>query len=97
MGFKEFWSHKSRVSQVIFIVIIMYCVSSINVLLLALGIMPYIPGVYLNPYVLIAFAIISFLITLLISIYHLSTMIRRRKRKCDQLADADKVCKKALS
>lgn len=97
MGFKEFLLNKSRISQVIFIVIIMYCVSSMNVLILALGIMPYIPGVYLNPYVLIVFAIISFVITLLVSIYHLSTMIRKRKRKCDRPADEDKMCKKAFS
>jgi hypothetical protein len=84
-------------SQVIFILIILYCVSSVNVLLLALGILPYIPGAYLNPYVLIAFSIISFALTLLISAFHLSTMIRRKKRRCDRIPDDAKVCKTALA
>ena len=90
MGFKGFWENKSRFAQLIFIMIILYAISSINVLLLAVGILPHIPGIYLNPYVLIGFALVSFVFTVLISAYHLSTMIRRRKRKYDHMADGDK-------
>jgi membrane protein implicated in regulation of membrane protease activity len=62
---------------------------------LALGILPYFPSSYLNPSVLTAFAIISFVLTLLISAYHLSTMLRRRKRKTDRLQDEQKASRQA--
>lgn len=81
--FKEFWSGNNLISQVIFILIILYCFSAISVLLLVLGLLPYIDGMYLNSRVLIGFAMGSFGLSLLISIYHLSTMLRRRKRKDD--------------
>lgn len=97
MSTKDFGSQKSHMSQVIFILIILYCVSSVNVLLLALGLMPYIPGAYLNPHVLIAFSIISFALTLFISAFHLSTMIRRKKRRCDRIPDDAKTCKAAVA
>lgn len=84
MGFKEFWANKRRISQVIFILIIIYAVSSINVLLLALGVLSYLPQAHLNPYVLVAFSLVSFLLSVFISAYHLSTMIQRRKRKSDR-------------
>jgi hypothetical protein len=83
MGFNEFWANKSRVSQVIFILIILYAVSSICVLLPALGILPFLPDAYLNPYVLLGFALVSFAFTVFISAFHLSTMIKRRKRRTD--------------
>ena len=82
-----FWVNKSHVSQIIFILIILYCVSSINVLLLGFGILPYIPGVYLNPYMFIWFALASCVLTLIMSVYHLSTMLRRRKRKSDRTSE----------
>lgn len=84
MGLKEFFIRQNHISQMIFILILLYAVSSINVLLLALGILPHIPGMYLNPYIMVAFSLISFALTAFISAYHLSTMIRRRKRKTDQ-------------
>ncbi|MDR0600687.1 MAG: hypothetical protein LBG84_11545 [Treponema sp.] len=72
-------------SQIIFVIIIIYAVSSINVFLLALGILPFLPAAYLNPYLLLTFSIASFAFTLLMAAYHLSTMIRRRKRKTDRV------------
>jgi hypothetical protein len=81
--FVEFWRQKTHVSQVLFILAMMYCVSSINVLLLALGVVRWIPQAYLNPQVLIWFSIISFGFALLMSAYHFSTFIIRRKRKYD--------------
>ncbi|MDR2178166.1 MAG: hypothetical protein LBP20_09040 [Treponema sp.] len=82
--FLEFWRQKTYVSQVLFILAMLYCVSSINVLLLALGIVRWIPSAYLNPQVLIWFSIISFSFALLLSIYHFSTFLIRRKRKEDR-------------
>ena len=89
----EFFKHKTRASQVLCIVIILYCVSSIAILLAAYGIVSYIPHAYLNPRVLIAYSVGSFLLTAIVSAYHLATMIRRRKRKCDKFNDCDRFCK----
>jgi heme/copper-type cytochrome/quinol oxidase subunit 2 len=89
MGFKEFWLNKSHVSQAIFILIIVYGVSAIHVLLLALGALPYLPQVHRNPYILVIFALVSFALTVFISAYHLSTMIQRRKRSGDMEPQED--------
>jgi hypothetical protein len=78
---------------VIFIVIILYCMCSVAVLSVAFGIVPYIPHAYLDSRVLIFYAIGSFALTAVVSAYHLATMIRRRKRKCDKFDDCDRVCK----
>jgi predicted membrane protein len=77
------WQH-SPVARIIFILILLYAICSINVLFLAIGIISYLPKSFLlDPHVLIAFAIISFALTVLTSAYHLSTMILRRKRRSD--------------
>jgi hypothetical protein len=83
MESEECLMKKSVFVYVLFTLIIVYSVSSIVVLLLALGLVPLIHGVYLNPQVLIIFALVSFILTIAISVYHLSTVIRRRKRKTD--------------
>lgn len=84
-GFLEFWKQKTLVSQVLFLLAILYCVSSINVLFLSLGIVRWIPQAYLNPSVLIAFSLISFGFALILSVYHFSTFFNRRKRKGDRI------------
>jgi hypothetical protein len=83
--FLEFWKQKTRVSQVLFLLAILYCVSSINVLFLALGVVHLIPQAYLNPTVLAAFSLISFGFALILSVYHFSTFFNRRKRKGDRI------------
>jgi membrane protein implicated in regulation of membrane protease activity len=83
--FSDFWRQKTHISQVLFILAMMYCVSSINVLLLAMGIVRWIPQAYLNPKVLIGFSLISFAFALALSIYHFSTFLNRRKRKYDRI------------
>ncbi|MDR0731695.1 MAG: hypothetical protein LBF63_08500 [Treponema sp.] len=82
--FLEFWKQKTRVSQILFLLAILYCVSSMNVLFLALGVVRWIPEAYLNPTVLVTFSLISFGFALLLSIYHFSTFFNRRKRKDDR-------------
>jgi hypothetical protein len=82
--FVEFWKQKTHVSQVLFIISMMYCFSSVNVLILALGFVHYIPQAYLNPRVLIIFSLVSFAFALILSIYHFSTFLNRRKRKGDR-------------
>jgi membrane protein implicated in regulation of membrane protease activity len=84
-NFIAFWKQKTHVSQLLFILAMLYCVSSINVLFLALGVVHYIPQAYLNPQVLIVFSIISFAFAFLLSVYHFSTFLNRRKRKEDRL------------
>ena len=84
-NFSDFWKQKTRISQILFILAMMYCVSSINVLLLALGVVRWIPLAYLNPKVLIVFSLISFVFALILSAYHFSTFINRRKRKNDRI------------
>jgi hypothetical protein len=81
--FLEFWRQKTHVSQVLFLLAMMYCVSSINALLLALGVFRYIPQAYLNLKALIVFSLISFAFALLLSACHFSTFLNRRKRKGD--------------
>jgi hypothetical protein len=84
-NFIAFWKQKTHVSQLLFILAMLYCVSSINVLLLALGLVRYIPQAYLNPRVLIIFSLVSFAFAFLLSIYHFSTFLNRRKRKGDRI------------
>jgi hypothetical protein len=84
-NFIEFWKQKTHVSQLLFILAMMYCISSINVLFLALGMVNWIPEAYLNPRVLIVFSLISFAFAFLLSAYHFSTFINRRKRKADRI------------
>jgi uncharacterized membrane protein YbhN (UPF0104 family) len=83
--FLEFWKKKTHVSQFLFLLAMLYCVSSINVLFLALGVVRWIPEAYLNPMVLLAFSLISFGLAFLLSAYHFFTFINRRKRKEDRV------------
>ncbi|MDR0760693.1 MAG: hypothetical protein LBF74_11405 [Treponema sp.] len=82
--FKKLWKNQSLIVQVIWICILLYAVASIYVLLLALSTYRYLPGAYLDPRALIGFAVVSFLLTTVISAYHISTLIRRRKRRADR-------------
>jgi Na+/H+ antiporter NhaB len=87
MNANGFWFNKNQFLQVVFILIILYSISSVNVLILALNILPYLPNAFLKPYALIGFAFISFVLTVFISIYHLYSMFRKRKRKTDMIPD----------
>jgi predicted membrane protein len=87
MSAKGFWLNKNQLLQVVLILIILYSISSVNVLVLALNILPYLPNAFLKPYSMIGFAAISFLLTVFMSIYHLYSMFRKRKRKTDILPE----------
>jgi ABC-type transport system involved in cytochrome c biogenesis permease subunit len=87
MSFNEIWTRVNPISKIIFILIIAYAVISIIVLFMALNIVRFIPDSYNQVYVYLAFAIVSFLVTVFISAYHLTTLIRRRKRASDKLVD----------
>jgi hypothetical protein len=69
---------------ILWICIIVYAIASINVLVLAVSTYKNAPGAYLNPQSLFLFAIISFVLAVAVSAYHLSTLLRRRKRRSDR-------------
>jgi hypothetical protein len=69
---------------ILWICIIVYAIASANVLILAISTYQELPGAYLNPQTLLLFSVISFILTVAVSAYHLSTMIRRRKRRTDR-------------
>lgn len=81
---KGFFSEKSAPAKVLFVLVILYAICAVVFLVLALGLGPKLNEFYYNPVKLIAFSIVSFFITVLISLYHLITLIKRRKRKTDQ-------------
>ena len=83
MSFQTVWANRSPVTRVFSVVLFLYFIAAIVVLSLALGLIPVVPEAHFHPYVLIIFAIVSFTLTALVSAYHLSTQIRRRKRKTD--------------
>ena len=83
MSFQSVWSNSSHVTRVFSVILFLYFIAAIVVLLLALGFVPSVPEAQHHPHLLIIFAIISFALTVIISAFHLSTQIRRRKRKTD--------------
>ena len=75
------WLRSSIVWHVLFILIILYSVSSINVLILAIGILPLIRGAFLNTPVLVYFAEISCAIAAFLCVYHISSIFSQKKEK----------------
>jgi hypothetical protein len=70
--------NKNYIAQVVYIIIILIAVISINLLLMLLS----IPVEHLSPYPAV-FAAASFVMTVILGGYHLSTMVRRKRRKTD--------------
>ncbi|MDR0600310.1 MAG: hypothetical protein LBG84_09575 [Treponema sp.] len=87
----EWFKNKSYLAQIVLIIILIYAVSSIVVLGLALGLFSFLPYyTRLDPFVCVFYAIFSFVVTAGVSAFHLSTMIRRRKRRSDREEDEKK-------
>ncbi|MDR0443148.1 MAG: hypothetical protein LBH44_07070 [Treponema sp.] len=85
---KAFWFKKSNIWQVIYVLIILYAVSSINVLMLLASLFPYVRAyvgrpTFIKTHILIIFAGIAFLLVAAVGIHHLVIMFRKRKRKTD--------------
>jgi uncharacterized membrane protein YbhN (UPF0104 family) len=76
---------RSLIVHVIWIGILIYAIASINVLVLAFKTYRQVPGAFLNPHALLFFSVISFVMVVLVAVYHLSTLIRRRKRRSDKM------------
>ena len=85
MSFKEIWTRANNVSKFIFILAVIYILGGIWVLLTALGVIS--ETSYNDPVLLIVFTMVSFALTVFICTYHLSNLIRRRKRLTDKIAD----------
>ena len=69
----------------IYIVIIVYCSCSINVLIFALGAVQIFASARLITEVLIFFALMSFALALCLGIFHIRSMVKQDKRKTDKL------------
>jgi membrane protein implicated in regulation of membrane protease activity len=83
----RWFKHRALGLQILFIAIVLYAVSSVLVLGISLGVLPYLHyKFYLKDN--IEYAVISFLLTAAISAYHLSAMFRTKKRKTDRVPDA---------
>ena len=89
--FKEIWERINPVSRLIFGLLILYVIVLGFYLLISTGIINIIPEKSGNPfaaeYFSAGFAMVSFVFIVFISAFHLSTLIRRRKRHADKIAD----------
>lgn len=79
----HWFKSRSVATRTIFVLLALYAPCAIIGLVLLLRIVPYVPSARI-PYASIVYAIVSFALTVLISAYHLSTLIRRQKRKTDR-------------
>ena len=86
MSIMEIWTRANLLAKIIFVLIKVYAIVSVLILLAAYGKIGTIPAE--DNTIWIYYAIGSFGFAVLIAAYHLSSMIHRRKRKADRLADA---------
>jgi membrane protein implicated in regulation of membrane protease activity len=76
--------NKRHIWQAAFILIILYAVSSINVLVLIWGVLlPYLIEAFHGMGILFYFARVSFVLAAFLSIYHVYLMFNTKKRKTD--------------
>jgi uncharacterized membrane protein len=91
MKFKDIWGRVNPVARMIFVLLILYVILGISYLCISMGIINFTPNLSDHPltteYVSAGFAIVSFVFIVFISAFHLSTLIRRRKRHADKIAD----------
>jgi hypothetical protein len=83
--------NKRNILHGVFILIILYAVSSINVLALLLGSLHHFQFILLETNILNYFAFISVILAVSLSVYHLSIMFRNRKRKTDTVEEQGKI------
>jgi hypothetical protein len=79
----RWFNESNKTSQVLFVLSVLYMVCAVVILIITLSAIAVIPGLHNNHYVLIGFSLASFTFSVFISAFHLSTIIRRRKRKTD--------------
>ena len=77
--------NNGAIVHISWIVILLYAVSSVYLLITSMNWVKNTPNTYLRVEPIIAYAITSFLLVALVSIYHLSSLLRRRRRHSDRL------------
>ncbi|MDR0669876.1 MAG: hypothetical protein LBF95_07315 [Treponema sp.] len=77
-------ANRSVIVQILWICIVAYAIASLNIIIHALLIYDRADGAFLDPRTSLVFAAVSFLMVVLISAYHISTLVRRRKRRSDR-------------
>jgi hypothetical protein len=80
----ELLKTRSKVVLVLGVVSILYCISSIAVLLLATGLVNVNDILYYNPRVLIAYSVIAFAWSIFLSIFFVTNALGRRRRRDDR-------------
>ena len=87
MNFKQLW-RRINLWLVFFLLVVMYSVSSINILILAMSVLTHIETALYSTHVLVYFALISFVLAAFVSIYHMNSMFRSQKRIQDRQRSA---------
>ena len=82
--FSTIGQKRSLLMQICLIVLIVYAVASVSLLVFAIQWLKTNPHSFLDPRAAIGYAIISFVLVAVIAAYHLSTLLRRRKRRSDR-------------
>jgi Kef-type K+ transport system membrane component KefB len=82
--FNAIGKKRSFLVQLSLIILIVYTIASISLLLFAMQWLGSNPNSYLDPQIILKYAVISFLLVVFIAAYHLSTLLRRRKRRSDR-------------
>jgi ABC-type dipeptide/oligopeptide/nickel transport system permease component len=80
----DFVKTKSKVTIILAIVSIVYCVSATNVLLMTTGMIRNSSVLYLNHGVMITYCVIAFVWSIFLSVYFLINALGRRRRRHDQ-------------
>jgi uncharacterized BrkB/YihY/UPF0761 family membrane protein len=87
MNLGEKWKRSKPMAKVLFVLIILYIGVSVYILLWGLGIVPLTED---NNSIWVYYSIISFGLTAILAVFHLFTMIVRRKRDADKIAKIKK-------
>lgn len=75
---------KSFILTVSWLAVLLYAVASLYLLIASVHWVQKTPAAYLKPETLIAYAITSFLLVAIVSVFHLGSLIRRRRRRSDR-------------
>jgi uncharacterized membrane protein YhaH (DUF805 family) len=89
MNLGEKWKRSKPLAKVLFVLIILYIGVSAYILLWGLGIVDNMLTEDNNS-IWVYYSIISFGLTSILAVFHLFTMIVRRKRDADKIADMKK-------
>jgi uncharacterized membrane protein len=81
----NWFSTSSGGSRFVFVLLVAYVIAAAVILLLVFGAIP--SGYRYNQFLLLGFSLMSFAVTAVTSVFHLGTLIMRRKRSTDKTLD----------